>query len=340
MASTTGSGCTSSGVIVPAQQQAIVQLRNGGPEVLELQTVPVLEPGADQVLIRVRAAAVNPVDWKIREGYAPFPTNDRRVPGFDVAGDVVKLGADVTTLESGDAVFSMIGMLKIDGLNGGYSEYAVAPASNTLRKPDSFSYAEAAALGTAGIAAARALDNAKLEDGERVFINGISGSVGTSAAQIALAMGATVIGTASERHHDFLRSLGVAQLVDYRTSKFVDVVEPVDVYVETVNKDHAAGGLAIVREGGRLVSVVGVPDADACGDSRVTCIAIGGPPGAHERSEPEYLGTVANLAAAGRLRTRVDTLLPLAQAAEAQERVRRGGTQGKVILVVGADDTD
>lgn len=322
---------------VPSEQQAIVQSKNGGPEVLSLQTVPVLKPGSDQVLIRVRAAAINPIDWKIREGYAPFPTHEPRIPGFDVAGDIVRTGADVSGLEVGDAVFAMIGMLKTDGLNGGYAEYALAPAANTRLKPDGFNYAEAAGLGTVGIAAARLLHRADIETGERVFVNGIAGGVGSTVAQMARAKGAIVIGTASSRHHDYLRSLGVAEIIDYSSASFVDVVDPVDVYVETVNKDLAAEGLGIVKSGGRLVSVVGAPDEDLCNEAGVSCTAIGGPPGPDELTEAEYLQRVGELAARGKLRINVDREMPLVEAAEAQELNRKGHTQGKLILVIDSD---
>lgn len=334
MATMTAAGCGTPADDIPTEQQAIVQQQNGGPAVLSLQTVPVLEPGEGQVLVRVRAAAINPIDWKIREGYTPFPTHEPRIPGFDIAGDVVKVGTGVEDLKPGDAVFAMIGMLDADGLNGGYSEYAIAPAANTLPIPDGYSYAEAAGLGTVGIAAARLIHKAQVAEGERVFIDGIAGGVGSSVAQMAKAAGATVIGTASARHHDYLDTLGVDQAVNYREQDFVEVVDPVDVYVETVNTDLATHGLAIVKRGGRMVSVVGVPEEAACDDAGVACTAVGGPPKPDELTEAEYLGQVAALAAKGQFRIQVDREFPLSDAAAAQEENRDGGTQGKLVLIV------
>ena len=334
MTGVTAAGCEQVNEGIPAEQQAIVQTQNGGPAVLSLQTVPVLEPGAGQVLIRIHAAAVNPIDWKIREGYTPFPTNEPRIPGFDVAGTVVRVGADVTDVEAGDAVFSMLGMPPAGVLNGGYAEYAVAPAANTLPKPEGFSDAEAAGIGTVGIAAARLMHKADVQAGERVFINGIAGGVGSSVAQMAKAAGATVIGTASSQNHDWLAEIGVDQSVDYRSEAFTEVVDPVDVYVETVNSDIATDGIVIVKNGGRLVSVVGVPDEEACDGAGVACTAVGGPPGPDELTEPEYLARVLELANQGRFRIKVDRELPLADAGEAQEINRQGRADGKLILRV------
>lgn len=314
------------------EQQAIVQSGNGGPEVLALETVPVLSAEPDQVLIRVNAAAVNPIDWKIREGYMPFPTHERRIPGFDVAGEVIHVGADVTNVAVGDAVFAMIGMLRTNGLNGGYSQYAIAAAANTLLKPQKFSLAEAATLGTAGLAAARMFHVGGVASGKRVFINGISGSVGTILGQLALSVGAEVIGTASAKHHDYLTSIGFENLIDYGTTEFVDVVDAVDVYAEAVDKERASASLRIVKPGGSVVSVVGPIDEDASAAAGVNANAIMGPPGQGEKTESEYLQQVQALAEAGGITVRIDTEMPLSAAPEAQELVRTGQSAGKVIL--------
>ena len=318
--------------MIPAEQKAIVQNGNGGAEVLSLQTVAVPEPGDGQVLIKVRASGVNPIDWKIREGMMPFPTHEPRIPGFDVAGEIVAVGANVTEHQVGDSVFAMIGFLPMPGLNGGYAEYAVASAGNTVAKPQEMSDAEAASLGTAGLAAARMLYLGGVSSGTRLFINGLSGSVGTIMAQLAVAAGATTIGTASPRHLDFLASIGVDEVIDYTTTQFVDVTEPVDTYAEAVANAHIADGIRIVRPGGRVVSVVGLPSNGVCDDFDGTCRAIGGPPGEDELTEPEYLRQLGALAESGRLKVRVDREISLADAADGQELNRLGQVAGKVIL--------
>lgn len=352
---------------VPATQQAIVQTGNGGPEVLALQTVPVLEPGPGQVLIQVHAAAVNPVDWKTREGYSgrerpigtpPPDEPPTRIPGFDASGIIAATGPGVTDLSVGDAVFTMIGRMTIDGLNGGYSQYVVAPADHALLNPEGFTFEEAAGLGTVGLAASRMLHPVEIQPGQRVFVNGIAGGVGSSAAQMAKARGAVVIGTASARHHEYLESIGVDRIVDYTQVNFEDVVEPVDLYVETVNPDIATRGLQIIKPGGRLVSVVGSPVAELCEEALVNCPELGPPPGAPPGGPPggppgpppggppggpppqdgateaELLEQVRQLADEGKYRINVDRTFPLARAGDAQEYNREGHTTGKVVLVV------
>lgn len=383
----------------PKEQKAVVQTGSGGPEVMKYQTVPVLDPGKDQVLIKVYAAAVNPIDWKMRVGMggmgagegmaagaAPAggpPAGDGmmaggppaagaapqgaggppaggdamaggppggagmggmnmsgpRIPGFDVAGVVEKVGEGVTNVKVGDPVFSMIGMVQVNGLNGGYSQYAVAPAANVIAKPKNITYAQAAGLATAGMTGARQVVSADIQKGQRVFINGIAGGVGSSAAQVAKARGAYVIGTASAKHNAYLKSIGVDEVIDYTKVKFEEAVkQPVDVVIETVGAETATRALKILKKGGKLVTVAGAPSADACKAAEVTCPA-GGPPGAGGAagpSEGELLALVGKLAAEGKFKVNVDASFPLEKAVDAQEENRNGGTTGKIIIAVDA----
>lgn len=330
----------------PATHQAIVQTGNGGPEVLSLQAVPTLEPGPNQILIKVHVAAINPIDWKMREGYsgrsrplgtAPPDEPPSRIPGFDVAGVVAKTGANVTNLQIDDPVFSMIGRMSVDGLNGAYAEYVLAPADRVMPKPPNLSFEEAAGMATVGLTAARILQPLDIQPGQRVFINGIAGGVGSSAAQMAKARGAIVIGTASARHHDYLQSIGIDQIVDYTKVNFEDVVEPVDAYVETVSAEIATRGLQIIAPGGQIASVVGLPPEDRCVAANVRCPTMGppgGPPAPGDVSETELLRLVSQLAEAGNYRVNIDKTFPLAEAAAAQEYNREGHTTGKVVLIV------
>ncbi|MGC3980346.1 MAG: NADP-dependent oxidoreductase [Steroidobacteraceae bacterium] len=366
----------------PKEQKAIVITANGGPEVLKLQSIPVLEPGKDQVLIKVYAAAVNPVDWKMRQGMggmgagaapggegmgggapAGAPAGGApgaggppgggegmggapagggaaafspSVPGMDVAGVVEKVGPGVTTLKVGDAVFSMIGRGGVTGLNGGYSQYVVAPAANVISKPKNLSYAEAAGLGTAGMTGDRAINTADIQKGQRVFINGIAGGVGSAAAQVAKAKGAYVIGTASAKHNAYLKSIGVDEVIDYTKVQFEDAIkQPVDVAIETVGAETATRALKIIKKGGKLISVAGSPGADACAAAGVVCPA-GGPPGANGPTEGQLLAEVGKLASEGKYKVNVDASFPLDKAADAQEENRNGGTSGKIIINVDA----
>jgi len=351
----------------PAEQQAIVQTGNGGPEVLQMQTVPVLAPGPGQVLIRVYAAGVNPIDYKMREGMGPPPGGrpggppdgppggpagappgsgpgappgappggapQSRIPGFDAAGVIESTGEGVEGFSPGDAVFSMIGRVQVDGLNGSYSHFVIAPADNVVHKPADVTFAEAAGLGTVGMTAARTLFPANIQPGQRVFIDGIAGGVGSTAAQIAKALGAVVIGTASPRHDEFLESIGVDEVVDYTTVKFEDVVEPVDVVLETVSAENAARAVKIVKKGGYLASIAGPPPAAACEAAGIRCPG-GGPPQAGSPSEGDYLEKVASLAEAGKLKVNIDASYPLAEAGQAQAELAKRHTEGKIVLVV------
>jgi NADPH:quinone reductase-like Zn-dependent oxidoreductase len=330
---------TNASASVPAQQQAIVQTGNGGPEVLRLQTIPVLAPAADQLLICVYAAGVNPVDWKIRIGGAPpgaASAPASRVPGFDVAGVVAKIGPGVTGFKIGEPVFSMVGRSAgVDGLNGAYAHYVIAPAANVVAKPGNLSYAQAAGLGTAGMTAARVIDEAKVSRGQRVLITGVAGGVGSTTAQVAMALGAHVIGTASPRHTDFLNSIGVTDVIDYTQPGWADRAGNVDVVIDTVGADTAPAAFHALRRGGTFVSIATRDiTAEQCAAAGVNCPAERPPGSAGGPSEGQLLQQVAKFAGDGKLQVHVDKSFPLAQAAEAQEYNRAGHTEGKVILLV------
>lgn len=325
---------------VPAVQQAIVQTGNGGPEVLTLQNVPVLQPGEKQVLIRVYAAAVNPTDWKMRIGPSPAApsgadgaTPSRRIPGLDVAGVIEAVGTGVTDLHVGEPVFSLIGRT-VPGLNGGYAEYVVAPAENVVRKPRRLTYAEAAGVGVAGRTAERSVEQAQLHRGQRVLITGAAGGVGSATAQIAKARGAYVLGTAQPVHAAFLRSIGVDKIIDYKQPNWTDQAKNVDVVIDTVGGDTASTALGLVKRGGTFITIASRDiTADMCAAAGVTCPYVGAPRPA-DPSEGDYLRPVAKLIEAGKFTVHIDKTYPLARAADAQEYNRSGHTEGKIILIV------
>lgn len=326
---------------VPAMQMAIVQDGNGGPEVLKYQSIPVREPGEGEVLIKVVAAAINPIEWRIREngggrpGAPPGRTpTDPSVPGSDLAGIVVKLGAGVSNVKIGDAVFAKLAVGP-SGLNGSYSQFAVASADQVIPKPSDQTFAEASGLATVGMTAMRTLDHANVGADQRVFINGIGGGIGSSAAQIALARGAYVLGTASGKHHPYLKSIGVDEVINYREIQFDEVItEPVDIVIETVGSETANQALNILKPGGQLVSIAGPADADLCAAKAVTCSRIGGNVG---RSNADLLAEISQLAEAGLYKVNVDTTFPLQQAGAAQDLNHNVGTTGKIVLIVDAD---
>jgi NADPH:quinone reductase-like Zn-dependent oxidoreductase len=297
-----------------------------------LQTVPVLDPGAGQVLIRVYAAAVNPTDWKTRSAAPGYtPAAGTIIPGGDVAGVIEKLGSGVETLKVGDPVFAVIAR-NLGLLNGGYSQFAVATAANVVPKPPGTSYAEAAGLGIATVTGVRAVDETRVSAGERVLITGVAGGVGSAAAQAAKARGAYVIGTATAQHNAYLKSLGVDEIIDYSQGRFEDQVKNVDVVIDTVGSDTAERALGTIKHDGLYISVAARGLEEKCAAAGVHCLSRG-TAFETQRSVYEEVGTLART---GKLKVKVDKTFPLAQAGRAQELGEQGHTEGKIVLIVDA----
>jgi NADPH:quinone reductase-like Zn-dependent oxidoreductase len=301
----------------PDKMQA-VEVGEGGK--LSVQTRPVPQPGAGEVLVRVRAAGVNPVDWK------SAPRRLGMVPGADVAGTIDSVGEGVTGWKAGDQV------LGVARQSGSYAEYAVIPVSVLAKKPQSMTFEQAAGVPIAGDTAYRALHEAgKIARGQTVLIHGAAGGVGSLAVQIAKAAGARVIGTASPNNHEFLRSLGVDQVIDYRSQRFEDVVRNVDLVLNTVDADTNARSIRVVREGGVLVSIVGPPNAEACAAAKIRCAMTDRATGA---STADLLARVGELADAGKLKIFVEESYSMADASKAWQKNRTGHTRGKLIIKV------
>jgi NADPH:quinone reductase-like Zn-dependent oxidoreductase len=319
----------------PRTQQAIVQVAYGGPEVLQAQTIPVLQPGENQVLIRVYAAAMNATDWYMRKD-DPFHTTVPVpvVPGGDVAGIIEKLGPGVTAFKVGDRVSAVISRSGNGGtrLNGGYSHFVVAELNYVQLKPKAMTFAEAAGLGVASISGIRAVMMTKVGKGDRMLITGISGGVGSAAAQAAKARGVYVIGTASARHNDYLRSLGVDEVIDYTHGKFEAQVHDVDAVLDTVGADTTERSMSTLKKGGRFLSVARGGTELMCAAAGVVCI----PRGQAYGTDRSVIDEVSSLAESGKLKIKVDKTFPLSQAAEAQQWGEQGHTEGKIVLIVDA----
>lgn len=300
-----------------------VQVGEGA--VLSVQEMPVPKPGAGEVLIKVRAAGVNPVDWKIAARRVG------QVAGTDVAGVIDTLGEGVTGWKVGEQVLGFARQ------SGSYAEYAVIPVNSLARKPKSMTFEEAAGVPIAAETAYRALHEAgKLQKGQTVLIHGAAGGVGSAAVQIARAAGARVIGTASAGNHEFLKSLGADQVIDYRAQKFEDVVKGVDLVLNTANQETNARSIGVVREGGVLVSIVGPPDAAACASAKIRCTSPDRGSGA---PNAEMLARVGELADAGKFKVFVDGVYPMTDAGKAWEKSREGHTRGKLIIQVSEGPT-
>lgn len=308
--------------------RAIRQTALGGPEVLELTDVPRPEPAPTEVLVRVTAAGVNPVDWKTRARggllQPPFTV------GWDVAGTVEELGRGVTRFAPGDRVF---GMPRFPREAAAYAEYATSPSRQLARIPQRLDDVEAAALPLAGLTAWQALvETADVQPGQRVVILAAAGGVGHLAVQIAKARGAYVIGTATAAKHAFLAELGADEAIDYTREPVEQRVRDADVVLDLVGDETSRGALAALRDGGIFITVpsgAGVePLRELAGDRvRVTGILV----------EPDRTGmeAIAGLAATGALRAHVARTFPLDQASGAHELGETGRTQGKLVLTVG-----
>jgi len=319
----------------PATQQAVVMHTNGGPEVLKLQSVPVLAPGAGQVLIRVYAAGVNPVDWKLRSHPGLFgrPVGKPMILGFDIAGIVAGVGAGVGAFRGGEPVFATLNLGADTRLNGAYAQFAVVAADRVVAKPATLTFAEAAGIGVAGLTGMRAVLETHIAAGQQALITGVAGGVGSAAAQIARSRGAHVLGTASPRHRAYLQALGVEQVIDYTAGRFEDQVHDVDVVIDTVGGDTSTRALKTLKKGGTYITVAGAVSAQQCALAAVVCVEDRAP-GAGVPSDGEMLRAVAALAAAGKYTVNVDKTFALAQAGAAQAYGEQGHTQGKIILII------
>ncbi|MFC9793294.1 NADP-dependent oxidoreductase [Streptomyces sp. NPDC127584] len=305
--------------------RAVVVEQWGGPENLVEREVERPEPGLGEVLVRVHAAGVNPVDWKTRASGGLIEWGALPAVGWDVSGTVEAVGPGVGILRPGDEVF---GMPLFPRQAGAYAEYVVAPARHLAPKPASLTHVEAAALPLAALTAWQALvDAADVRPGERVLVHAAAGGVGHLAVQIAKARGAHVIGTASAAKHDLVRELGADEVVDYRATRFEDVVADVDVVLDGIGGETAERSLKVLRDGGRLITLPGPDDVPAARDGvRASWVLV----------EPDHLGLreIAALVEAGRLRPVVEVVVPLAEAAKAHEIGERGRTTGKIVLEI------
>lgn len=296
----------------------------GGAEVLHLEEVPRPEPGPKEILVRVHAAAVNPVDWKFRQGLLgpqPLPS----IVGNDFSGVVEAVGPGVEQFQVGQEVFGSAA-----DQSGSYAEYAVAPVSRVALKPAGLDHFQAAALPIAGLTAWQALlDVAGLGAGQTILIHAAAGGVGSFAVQLAKWKAARVVGTAAGAHTELVRLLGADQAVDYRTTRFEEVVREVDVVLDTVGGETQERSWGVLRPGGILVSIVHPPSRASAAAHQVR--------GEFLRCDPnrsDELAQLAQLVGSGHIRVFVESVLPLDEAPYALEMSRKGHATGKTVLRV------
>jgi NADPH:quinone reductase-like Zn-dependent oxidoreductase len=299
---------------------AVVMHETGGPDVLRYEEAERPEPGDDEVLIRVRAASVNPIDWKYRRGFV-----DKQLPavlGSDVSGIVESSRAE--GFAEGDEVFAF-------ATSGGYAELVAVPAARIARKPAGVSHEQAAAIPVVGLTAWQALfDRGGLEAGQTALIAGAAGGVGHFAVQLAKHAGARVIGIGSTRNRDFVLGLGADEYIDYTQQDVADAVSGVDVAFDAVGGDTTESLVPTLREGGILVTIAGAPPEEAAREHGVRAeLHVTSP-------SSDQMARIAELVAAGEVRVEIADAIPLSEAGRAHELSESRHTRGKIVLTVGA----
>lgn len=305
--------------------KAVVIHEYGDENVLKIEEVEKPKPKADEVLIKIKIASVNPVDWKIRDGLGEmFGIKLPAILGCEASGTVEEIGADVKNLKKGDEVFSYFGTYE-----GGYAEYVAVKETAVEKKPENIDFENAAAIPVGALTAWQAIfDHGKLEDGQKILIHAASGGVGSMAVQLAKWKGAYVYATASGKNEQFIKDLGADEFIDYKTTKFEDVVKDVDVVFDTVGGDTQERSFQVLKKGGALITVVHPPSEESAKKFEVRAEMIGVAPNAEELSK------ITELAENGKLKTHIETVLPFPEIVEAHKLSKTGHARGKIVLQV------
>lgn len=299
-------------------------MRNGGPEVLQYGAVPDPEAGAGKIIVDVHAASVNAADWKGRSGHHGTSAKFPAIPGRDFSGVVSALGAGVTDLAVGDEVFGVVEQID----NECYAEKVAIKASIVARKPTTLSHAEAAAVALAGLITAIVAieETLKIRAGERILIQGGAGGVAGFAVQLAKHIGAHVITTASAANHEYVRSLGADEVIDYHAHDFTKVVSNCDAVFDTVGGEVAMRSFAVVKPGGRAAFINGAAPASPRRDVLSLKPKVG--------RDRAHLNRIAELVTSGAVRVPEIKLFPLRDAAEAHRISESRHFRGKLVLKV------
>jgi len=297
----------------------------GGMETLRYEDAPIPHPGQGEALVRVKAAGVNPIDWKTRAGYLK-DTNWHVLPlilGWDCAGVVEEVGSGTTQLKPGDEIYAFMPLSK----PGSYAEYAIVTEAEAAPKPESLDFETAAAVPLAALTAWQGLfEIADLKEGQTALIHAAAGGVGHFAVQLAKLKGTRVVGTASGRNRGYLASLGVDEFIDYEKIRFEEVVRDVDVVLDGVGEAVQARSWQVIKPGGFLISLTAltVPDDLHAQEVRHRRMLV--------HPDPARLRDLASLIDNGMVTPTVSEVLPLSEARRAHERIQTGHTRGKIVL--------
>src|SRR6266581_2965322 len=321
---------------VPAQSKSqtmkAIQIHNyGGPEVLKYEDAPRPKPGEGEVLIRVHAATVNPIDRRVREGHMKdfWPHKFSLILGWDLSGVVEELGRGASRFKIGDEVYSVPDPTR----NGAYADYIVVREPELALKPKSLHHPRAATVPLAALTAWQSLfDTAQLQPGQRVLIHAGSGGVGHFAVQLAKWKGAYVFATASTKNQDLLRKLGVDKAIDYTKQRFEDVARNIDIVLDTIGGETQERSWSVLKKGGVLVSLVQPPSEEKAEELGVRAAIIGAQPNGAQLTE------IAKIIDSGKLAPIINRILPLSEVRRAHELSQSGHTRGKIALRVSNGD--
>lgn len=297
--------------------------RFGGPEALRVETIEAPEPKPDEVLVKVRTASVNPIDYKIRSG--AFPTLLQQLPkvlGRDIAGEIVRCGTKVKGWAEGDAVYAML-----EGGAGAYAEYATVRADLCARKPAHLDFEAAAAVPLAGLTAWQGeIDHGELHAGQRELIHGGAGGVGHLAIQFAKARGATVCTTVARDDFEFVRKLGADEVIDYQSERFEDILHDIDLVFDLIGGATQDRSWAVLKDGGTIVSSLAKPSEAKAREHHARAEHFVTRPDGGELTE------IGALVEAGKVRPFVMAVYPLAEVARAHEQAEHAHVRGKIVL--------
>jgi len=312
--------------------KAFVVNEPGAPESLQLTELDKPTIKADEVLVKVRAISINPVDTKTREGKALFNTLKETAPviiGWDISGEVVETGEKVTYFKPGDEVF---GMVNFPGHGRAYAEYVAAPEAHLTHKPANIPHHEAAAATLAALTAWQVLvHEADIQPGQKVLVHAAAGGVGHFATQIARHFKASVVGTASKENHDFIVNMGADEQVDYNEYKVEDVVTDVDIVLDSLGEENSLRSLKCLKDGGKLISILGGAKEAVQEEAKKRNIEA---KDYLVHSSGEDMAKIADLLEQGRLTAHVSHVYDFEDIAKAHAQVETHKTRGKVVVHV------
>ncbi|MGA2547542.1 MAG: NADP-dependent oxidoreductase [Rectinemataceae bacterium] len=291
----------------------------GPSDRLVLDTIPRPDLKADEVLVEVHFAGVNPVDWKIRAGYLKdyMPVPLPYTLGIDFSGTIADIGSEVKNFQKGQAVFGIA--------SGAYAEYAVAKAADIVSKPDNLSFELAATVPVGALTAWKALEDAGVKNGQTVVVQGAAGGVGLFAVQFARLKGAKVIGTASSNNAAFVKGLGAEKVVDYKKASLESEIKDADAVIDAVGGEALEKSYSLLKKGGTLVSVAGQVSEEKAKEHGIKALGSG-------RGPAELLKQIAEMLAKKSIRSEVGRIFPLAEAKAAQDLSQTGHGRGRILL--------